>query len=247
MSRLRLPLVFLAALALLLAACGDDDDDDDGQSDNGDGSEIDLGDLENGELPPLPEFVEPEDGVAASVGGTEITVEVLEAIVAELTSAPEIADELDGPEGDYYRSELRSQLLNQMVIQQIIIQGAAEDFDIELTEDALADAESELIEEFGGQESFEAELAGVGMSVETFRILELPMAAIVTLLEGEFGDLSMPEDAEPGESTEAVDGLQAWGEAKFTAADVQVAEAYGTWDSELGQIQPPGAPSFSLE
>ncbi|MGY6501801.1 MAG: SurA N-terminal domain-containing protein [Acidimicrobiales bacterium] len=246
MRRLRLPLALLAALALLLAACGDDDDADAGS--NGEtASEIDLDELESGELPPLPEFVEPEDGVAARVGGVEIPVEQIESIVSELTDLPEVAEQLDTPEGEYYLAELRSQILNQFVIQQVIIQGAATDFGIELTDDALAEAEAELVEEFGGQEAFDAELAAAGMSVETFRSLELPLAAITLLLEEEFGDLTLPDDAEPGTMTPGVEQLQAWGQEKMSAADVEVAESYGTWNAEFGQIQPLGTPQFSLE
>lgn len=243
MSPLRTSVAAIAASALLLFACGDDDDADGadapeatddadggaGADDGGDDGGADGGTEPSDDVP---------DGVAATVDSTEISIEAFEGIFDEIAGSSAIAPQLEGDDGEAMTSALRTQLLSQLVVQEIVVQGAAEDYSIELTDDDLETTLDGFESEAGGSEAFDSQLEEAGLTRDAFVRLELPLAAVFQELESEFGDLAVDPDA-PDEAPEGQAALQEWATSKFADAEVAVAAEYGTWVPETGEIQPP--------
>ena len=234
MPRFRTAAAALAVLALLLAACADDDAEPNGDPDGAqlvedlDGEASDLPDTEaSGEEPP--------EGVAATVGGTEIPVTTVDDLFDDVADAPAIAPQLEGEDSEAMISMLRAQILGQLVAQEILVQGAAEDYGLVVTDDDLDATVASITDQLDGEGSLDAELEASGMSRSTFERLELPMLTVLSLLEDEF-EIG---DGPPGqELSEEEIALQEWAFARFSTADVAVSSEIGTWNAQMGQIEP---------
>ena len=248
---LRTPLAALAAATLALAACGDGDDAADDTADDTTDDTTTVADdpAATDESPgeDAPDVDAPPaggddvpDGVAASVGPTEITVDTVEGLYEEISTSPVFAAQLEDDETGAVATTLRAQLLSQLVVQEIVERGAADDFGIEVT-DADLDASLARVEaETEAQGGLDAALEMSGLTREAFVRLELPLMALLDQLEAEFGDLQPDPGADPGEMPAGQAELQEWGVDKFAAADVAVSPDYGTWDPVAGQVLPVG-------
>ena len=239
MPRARYLFALLAVAGLILAGCGNDDADD--AATNGDPGAAQNG---NADLPEARDDV--PDGVAATVGSAEIDIETVEDIYDEIAASPAISEQLEGEpdQTQLMESMLRAQVLSQLVIQEIVAQGASEDFGIEVTTADLEEALEELEAEAGGQDEFETQLEAVGLTRDVFIQMELPLTVVLDELQDEFGDLTTSPDDEPGEFSEGQQQLQEWGLSKFLEADVAVSADYGTWNPQSGQVEPPGMPQM---
>lgn len=266
--KFRTPVAALAVASLALAACSTDEtadestsvdapdptadadvDVDGGVDENGD--DVDENDDDSTD-PPAGETSGDDDaasdvpeGVAASIGSTEITVDTVEGIYDELAASPSLAAQIEDDETGMTSSTVRAQVLSQLVVQEVITDAAADDFGIEVTEADLDASLAEVESETEAQGGLDAALEVSGLSRATFLELELPLIALLDQLEGEFGALQPAPDAAPGEVPEGQAELQEWGSAAFAAADVTVAADYGVWDPLSGQVQPAGLPDMS--
>jgi hypothetical protein len=253
--KFRTPFAALAVATLALAACGDDDTtapiDDPGVTDELPGDDApDIDDPPAGDPLPAPDDDVPEidlpDGVAASVGATEIAVATVEGIFDEVSTAPAFEMQIDGDDTGAGASMLRAQVLSQLVVQEIIEDAAADDFGIEVS-DADLDASLARVEaETEPQGGLDAALEGSGLNRETFLLLELPLIALLDQLEAEFGDLQPDPEAAPGEVPEGQAELQEWGADAFATADVSISPDYGVWDPVSGQVQPTDMPDMPV-
>ncbi|MBW3618947.1 MAG: SurA N-terminal domain-containing protein [Actinobacteria bacterium] len=233
-------LALLAALLLVLAACGDGDGPSDGASPSpGDAA---------GE-------VELAEGAAAVVNGTEIPTPVLDARVETAAAAPEVAEILGGEDGEAARSQLEASILSQLIVNEIVIDGAA-DRGLEVDDDAVAETRDELTEQAGGEEAFAEQVGQAGLDdVQLAAELEA-----ITALRLVRDDLSAEEVGSPPPVQPAPDGstpdpadarLQQWLLEQLQAAEVAVAPEIGTWDPTRGSVvpavlpqqQPPPAPA----
>lgn len=237
MSPRRTLLALCAAGGLIAAGCGDDADD----SQSGEGTEPDASsEVEpdgSGEEPDSPQ---PDDGVAASVGSTEITSTTVDGIYDELSSLPQVEQQLEGDQEGQMASMLRSQIVSRLVVQEVVVQAAEADYGIEITPDDLDARMDELTEEVGGDDALDAQLAQGGLTRGAFEALELELTVAFEDLQAEFGVESPTPQGE--ELSDEEQELQDWSTEKLQEADVSVAEDYGAWNAETGQVEPEGMP-----
>jgi hypothetical protein len=118
--------------------------------------------------------------VAATVGGTEITVAQIEQAYSERTEASEVARTLERSEGGAVEDELRREVLTNLIRREIL-RLAAEDQAIDVTEEDLADERAALVERLGGREELDELLAVNNVSDDQLRS-ELRDQAIQTRL-----------------------------------------------------------------
>lgn len=245
MTRIRTALSLFALLSLLLVACGNDTSDQGDTSPDGQGDEAasvdDPDDAPEGEGG---EGEEPPDGVAATVDDTEITVTTVEDLYDEVAESPAFAPQLEGENAELMSSTLRSQILGQLIVQEIILEAAAEDYDVEVTDETLDATFAEYADQMGGEEQLVSDLEASGISRDVFEALELPLLTALTQLEEEFGveEGASGGGATEGQPSEAQRELSSWAVDHFAAADVTVSSEYGTWNPQSGQVQPDGMP-----
>lgn len=245
----------LAAVgALILVGCGDGDDDtttaapdttDAPTAAEPDDTDQPADDEQDGEDEPSEDSDEQAapasdlpDGVAATVDGAEIDRSTLADLFDELVEAPIFAAQAE-EDPERFESTLQAQILSQLVVSEIVLRGAEEDFDIEVSQDDLDATLDDMVEEAGGPDAFDSQLEEAGLTRDVFVRMELPLTALLEQLESEFGDLEADPAAEPGAMPEGQAALQEWGVEKFAAADVAVDPGLGTWNPEAGQILPP--------
>lgn len=226
----------LAALLLLLAACGEDNGTDEATE----GLDGDLG-VETDEQ--LPE-VDLDDGIAASVNGTEIaTAEVDERVDSAVAADPELSGQLEGEEGDQLLEMFRAQTLTILVQTQIILDGAA-DMGVEPDEADIAEAREQLVAELGGEEAFDEAVASAGISEAALAdqlegIAALNAVGDILVEEGAADDL--PEQPEGAPDADPSDlAVQQWLGERVATAEVAVHPDFGLWDPQTGQVMPAG-------
>lgn len=228
MQRRRL-LAMLLPLAVALGACGDGAEQDAAEPDPETGSIGEPQDL--------------DDGVAAAVNGSEIGSAAVEERFDAVSEVPEMAEQLEGEQGEQVAGMLRAQILQNLIVQEIVADGA-EDLGVEPSAEDVAAVEDQAIAEFDGdREAYERALEAEGITPEQ-RDKEFRFAARVAAirdvvaadaeeLEDEAGDTGLaPEDL----------ALQEWFGERLAASDVAVDQEYGLWDPQSGQVVPGGAP-----
>ena len=251
--RTRLAAIPLLAGALLLGACGDSGDASDDAAttptptstststateDGTAAAEPTQADLVSEDLP---------DGVAARVGDTEISVETLEERLAVIRDIPEVAEQLEGDAPADYEAQLQSQALGQLVLQQVVLQGAAEE-DVQIDDEQVEARRSELASEAGGEEAFAEQLAGAGVPEgQVGQELRASIAfEVVTekLLADAGGDAQASETPTEGgtaagaQSQQAQQLQQNWLVELVSNTEVVVDEEYGAWNPTSGQVVP---------
>lgn len=233
----------VAAAALIVAGCADDADDageaegtatsDDTAGTDGGGSDPPEGSADSSAGGSAEA---PESGVAAQVGSSEIPVTTVNDVYDDLSSLPQLEEQLQGEGGEQLQGTLRSQILTQLVVQEIIVQAAEDDYGIEVTSADRDSVMDDLTNEAGGEAELDEQLEGAGYTRDAFVTMELPTRAAIQGLESEFG---VESPATQGEEPSAEQQeLQAWASEKFQQADVSVADDYGAWNAETGQIDP---------
>lgn len=236
MRLLKFAAVF-ATLLLTLAACGDDaadDTDGDATEDVSDGEDPtgDLGAADDGRGAEL------DDEVAAIVNGEEVSSTDVEAQVEAFAANPQIAEALQGGEGDAALGVLRAQVVSTMIINHVAV-ASAEELGVPIGEEDIAAARAELEEETGGSEALAAAMEAEGMSEAQLTAQLRALAALRNIEQAlaEEGDGS--QDGETGENGVEVRAQQFVSE-RLLEADVVVNDDYGTWDPQTGQVAPPG-------
>lgn len=217
----------LAALALMLAACGDDTaEDTDDEAAGGDNGEVlaPEGDGPGAEL---------DDDVAAVVNGDEISLDEVEQQVESFANNPQVAEALEGPEGEQTLELLRAQVVSTMIINKLAIDGA-EELGNPVTDEDIAAARAELEEETGGAENLETALEDEGMSQDQLTVQLRALAALRNI------ETALAEDGEAGEDVDPETLAQQYLQERLQTADVVVNDDFGTWDAQTGQVTPPG-------
>lgn len=247
--RTRPVLASLLAGALFLAACSGDESSDPtatdtptaGATDGGTDAPTDAAsqaDLVSEDLP---------DGVAATVGDTEVAVADLQQRLELIRQIPQVKKQLEGENADQVEAQLESQALGQLVLQEIVLQGAAEE-DVQIGDEQVAERRTELAEQAGGEEALAEQLASSGVPEDQLaRELRASMAfeLVVEQLLTDAGidpqatpDPASTEAATDPEAQQAQQVQQDWLRELVTSTDVVVDEEYGAWNPSSGQVVP---------
>ena len=121
---------------------------------------------------------------AATVGGTQITAAEVDQVYARRAEAPGLASELAGEESD---PNLRASVLTTLIRSEILRQ-AAEDRDVEVSDDEIAERREVLVESAGGQEALDQLIADSNISDE-----ELEANLVDQAIQAEIGEQLAPE------------------------------------------------------
>jgi len=107
-----------------------------------------------------------DPNLAASVNGVDITIADLEERLDVIRQNPQAAEQLaNDPDGELLR-QAENDVLNDLISQALLEQGAAEELGIEIT-DADVEAQREtVVEEIGGQEAFDQVIEQQGLTEE---------------------------------------------------------------------------------
>jgi hypothetical protein len=237
-----LALAVLAAVTFL-AGCGDDDDSAE-QADRDPTERVaDDGTTESGEDASLP------DGVAASVGDEEISAASIDDHVDALAADPQLAEQLDGPDGDVARTQLRAQILSNAV-QTAILAAGADAAGAPVTDEDLSAARDQIEEQAGGADGLDAAMEEQGLTEDLLELQLRSVAAVQNIteaLDAEAGDDgstdTTPDDTSPedGELSPSEQRVQDFLLEQVSATDIRVHPDFGRWDAQTGQVLPPGA------
>lgn len=264
------PAVLLAGV-LVLGACGDTDDT--GLGDTSPPIATDGAATEGAATASPTEASSPSglasadlpDGVAARVGDVEIRTEDVDERVALVREIPEVQEQLQGDNAAQVETQIESEVLGRLVLQRVVLQGAAEE-GIEVDDEQVEQDRSQLVEEAGGEEGFAEQLAQAGVP-ETQLTEELRASIAFELVTdqlladtdtdadadtGTDAPATATEDAtgtEPGADLEAptagatagdqaARAQQEWLVEVVADTDVVVDEQYGAWDPSTGQVVP---------
>lgn len=103
--------------------------------------------------------------VAATVGDAEITVAEVDAAYANRAEASGVASELAGDESGAVEENLKAQVLTNLIRVEVLRQ-AAEDRNIEVSDEEIAEQRERLVEEAGGEEALQQVLDESNVSDE---------------------------------------------------------------------------------
>jgi hypothetical protein len=252
----RIRLALLLAGALVLGACGQSDDT------STDAAATDTPSAtatEGGTAAPSPGASQPEpvsedlpDGVAATVGDTEVATEALDERLALIREIPQVKEQLQGDGADQVEARLQSQALGQLVLQEVVLQGAAQE-DVEVSQEQVDQRRSELAEEAGGEEALAEQLTSAGVpegQVDKELRASLAFEQVSEKLLEDAGvdpeataaptpDPSSTASPSPNPDAQKAQQIQQeWLLELVSSADVVVDEAYGAWDPSTGQVVP---------
>jgi len=174
------------------------------------------------------------DGVAAEVGGTSIAVALIDARNQLLREDPQFGAQLEEDETGQLEGQLRAQILNQLVLQELVLQGASSD-GIEVTDDDVAAERAVLVEEFGDEETLQAQLAAAGLPEDQLDMeirASLAIDRVTDQLLADAGDLD-PEDQEARFAVQ-----EQWLRSVAGEVDVVVDTTFGAWSPEQLAIIP---------
>ncbi len=243
--RVRTLTALLAALLLVVAACTDEEGEEGAAEE---GAEEELDELSEEDLaerqPEMPEPEDLEDGTAALVNDREIASSTVDERFEAVLESPEVA-EMPEEETEGLADNLRAQILTQMVLEEVIADGA-EELGAEPSEDDVEEAKAAAAEQAGGEEALEEQLAAQGLTTDDERdevfLLQARVDRITEVLsedldEDEVSDEQAEElGMDPGQLA-----LQEWLMSQTMEADVRVDGEYGVWSPEAGQVVPASA------
>lgn len=132
-------------------------------------------------------------GSAATVGDTQITTAEVEQAYARRAEAPGLASELAGGEVD---ANLQASVLTTLIRTEVLRQ-AAEDRDVEVSDEDVAEQREVLVETAGGQEALDELLADSNVSEE-----ELEENLVDQAIQAKIGEQLAPEVSDEDVKTE---------------------------------------------
>lgn len=226
---------FAVAAVLVLAACGSGSDPEAAST-----ATATADDALRADLP---------DGVAAQVGEVEIDADRVDERVDKALENPQLAQQLPEDE-EQARSLVQASVLGQMVITEAVLQ-AAEEEDIEVSDEDIAQKRSELEEQAGGVDALQQQVDAIGFSEEELDRELRSLAVLDEVAEREAPDASPTASPAPGQPDPADLAVQEWLREKLTGMQIVVDSDYGRWDAQQLQVvppqsamqPPPGAPS----
>lgn len=224
---MRLPAFLVLSTVLVLAGCASDPDDaaiaptpattESGQDQVGETYAADLA-----------------DGVAAEVGGVTIAVALIDARNQLLREDPQFGAQLEEDETGRLEGQLRSQILNQLVLQELVLQGAASD-GIEVSDDDVAAERAVLVEEFGDEETLQTQLASAGLPEDQLDMEIRASLAIDRVTEQLLADAG---DVDPTDQDARFAVQEQWLRSVADDVDVVVDTAFGAWSPEQLAVIP---------
>lgn len=174
------------------------------------------------------------DGVAAEVGGVTIQVGLIDARNQLLREDPQFGAQLEEDDTGMLEGQLRAQILNQLVLQELVLQGAASD-GIEVTDDDVAAERAVLVEEFGGEETLQAQLAAAGLPEDQLDMEIRASLAIDRVTEQLLADAG---DVDPNDQEARFAIQEQWLRRVADDVDVVVDTAFGAWSPEQLAVIP---------
>jgi FKBP-type peptidyl-prolyl cis-trans isomerase (trigger factor) len=168
------------------------------------------------------------------VGGVTIAVALIDARNQLLREDPQFGAQLEEDETGQLEGQLRAQILNQLVLQELVLQGAASD-GIEVTDDDVAAERAVLVEEFGDEETLQAQLAAAGLPEDQLDMeirASLAIDRVTEQLLADAGDLD-PEDQEARFAVQ-----EQWLRSVADDVEVVVDTAFGAWSPEQLAVVP---------
>ena len=135
-----------------------------------------------------------DPSTAASVNGTDIPVTEVEERLAALEENPQVAEQLANDPDGAVRRDAQAQVLSQL-IQRELLQQAADELGVQITDEDIAAQREQVIEQVGGEEAFQAALEQSGLSEEELNEQLRPLALQQAISEsfGEDVDVSADE------------------------------------------------------
>lgn len=218
--------------ALALAGCGDGDETTDEpttgqtQTEGADGTEA------------AAEPVDLPDGVAARVGDTEIEQEQvdqrIDAVLAQTQATATEGTESDAVATEQREAAVTSQVLSDLIVGQVILQGA-EELGVAPSDEDISELRDQVAEGAGGQEAFEQQASEAGYDADAIdrelRVLAAFQNVTEALVSEEGGDTASPAPEDQA-------AVQAWLIEQLEATNIEVDEEYGVWDPASGQVVP---------
>lgn len=223
--RVRTTTAAIAVAAIALAGCGGGDEaNEEPTTVQTEGADAEGAAAEPVDLP---------DGVAAQVGEVDIEEgqlnKRLDAVLAQ-----EQPTEQEGVTPEQREAAVASQVLSDLIVGQVILQGA-EELGVAPTDEDISTLRDQVAEGAGGQEAFEQQASEAGYDQEAIerelRVLAAFQNVTEELLTEQGGDA-----ATPGPEDQAA--VQEWLVERLEATDITVDEQYGVWDPATGQILP---------
>lgn len=133
-----------------------------------------------------------DPSVAATVNGTEISVDEVAERFEQAKQDPQVAEQLQAdPKAT---ASIQATILTQLVISELLEQWAA-DLDIEATDQEVADERDALIEQMGGQEAFDTAVEQSGLSEEDVN-LQIRQQVLQKEISAKVGEDSEVSDAD---------------------------------------------------
>ncbi len=235
-SRFLLPLSLIAVLGL--AACSSSEPASDGASPTTTASPGTGAGTEGGTAAPQGETFSADlaDGVAATVGDTEIPTDDLEARLELTLESDQMQQQLEQGDPEQVRQRLQGQILQQMVLQKLIVQAAADE-GVEVTPEDVASERAALAEQFGGEDALMERLASVGLPEEQLEGELRASVAIQQVTEELMADTE-PSDNPTAQQQAEAQAQQQWLLGKVSEIEVVVDEEYGAWDPAQVAVVP---------
>lgn len=102
---------------------------------------------------------------AASVGDREIAVSTVEERFEALSETPEVSQQLETDETGEVQRGLQAGLLTELIRAELL-EVAAEELELDITDEAVAEERAEVVEQLGGEEAFEQALEANNVTEE---------------------------------------------------------------------------------
>jgi hypothetical protein len=171
---------------------------------------------------------------AAVVSGTRITTETLKSEYDILLRDPQLAQQMNGPQGERNRKDFTRRLLSYLIQVQLLEQYASAN-GISVSPAEIDQALEDAIASVGGQEAFDQELKASGLTVAGVRrnlqrsLLFSKVRDSIAAQEG------LSSTASTDERNRA---FQTWFTGRLRSSDIEVNPRFGRLDPRTGQVVP---------
>lgn len=135
-----------------------------------------------------------DPSVAATVNGTEISVDDVAQRFEQAKKDPQVAEQLQADTEGTAEASIQATILTQLVVSELLEQWAA-DLDIEATDQEVADERTALIEQMGGQQAFDTAVEQSGLSEEDVD-LQIRQQVLQKEISARVGEDSAVSDAD---------------------------------------------------
>jgi len=136
-----------------------------------------------------------DPNLAASVNGVDITIAEVEERLEVIRQNPQAAEQLaNDPDGQILR-QAENQVLNDLITQTLLEQGAADELGIEVTDADVETQREAVVEQIGGQEAFDQVIEQQGLTEEQVTA-ELRRLALTEAISAQFAEQADVSDAD---------------------------------------------------